>query len=55
MCTLAKKKGYKINDVYFTNSDREIEKKKLSELLKEPPYLSRYYLIRNYKPKLEEL
>jgi cytidine deaminase len=55
MCTLAKKKGYKINDVYFTNSDREIERKKLTELLKEPPYLSRYYLIRNYKPKLEEL
>jgi len=55
MSTLAVKKGYKINYVYYTNSNRQIEKKKLSDLLQETPYLSRYYLIRGYKPKLKEL
>lgn len=55
MRTLAIKKGYKIVNVYFTNSDRQIEKKKLTDLLLEDPYVSRYYLIRGYKPKLTEL
>jgi hypothetical protein len=55
MCTLAVKKGYKINNVYYTNNKREIEKKKLSELLIQDPYISRYYYIRGYKPKLNDL
>ena len=55
MSTLAVKKGYRINNVYYTNSSRQIEKKKLTDLLQETPYLSRYYLIRGYKPKLDEL
>jgi len=55
MCTLPNKKGYRIANVYFTNSNRQIEKKKISELLVEEPYVSRYYLIRNYKPKLKSI
>lgn len=55
MCSLTLKKGYKISNVYYTNSDRQIEKKKLNELLNEEPYLSRFYLIRGYKPNLNKL
>jgi len=55
MCTLPLKKGYRINNVYYTDSNKEIKKKKLCELLVEDPYISRYYLIRNYKPNLNNL
>jgi len=55
MCTLPNKKGYRVVNVYFTNSERQIIKKKISELLVAEPYVSRYYLIRNYKPKLGNL
>jgi cytidine deaminase len=52
LCTLPNKKGYRVVNVYYTNSDKEIEKKKLSELLIENPYVSRYHSNRNYKPRL---
>ena len=55
MCTLPNKKGYRVVNVYYTNSERQIVNKKISELLVAEPYVSRYYLIRNYKPKLGEL
>ncbi len=53
MSTLPQKKGYRIANVLYTNSDGNIEKKKLSELMTEELHFSKLYIERNYKPKFK--
>jgi cytidine deaminase len=55
LCTLPSKKGYKINNIFYSNSPNEIlVKKKLNELLKEDMHISRMYVEKGYKPNLEK-
>lgn len=50
----ARKYGYKISDVYFSNSNGEIVHYKLRNLLKEKQYLSRYYRTCNLPNELRK-
>lgn len=53
MCTLPVKKGYRIANIFYTNPDGNIEKKKLNDLLNEDLHFSRLYSDSNYKPKFK--
>jgi len=55
MCSLPKKKGYRISNIFYTNCHGNIEKKKLAELMAEEPHVSRLFIERGYKPQLNKL
>lgn len=56
MCTLAPKKGYRIMNVFYTNSDGNIEKHKLSSLVSsDNVHVSKLFSVRGYKHKLKEI
>ena len=50
MCTLPQKKGYKINNIFYTDQNGTIEKKKLGELLNDDLHISRMYSEKSFKP-----
>jgi cytidine deaminase len=55
LCTLPIKKGYKVNNVFYSNSPSEIlVKKKLNDLLLEDLHISRMYSDKGYKPRLDK-
>lgn len=50
MCNFAVRKGYKINNIYFSTTCGSIEKKKLTELISDNDiHVSKYYRLHNYK------
>jgi cytidine deaminase len=49
MSSLPNKKGYRISNVLYTNSEGNIEKKKISELMNEELHYSRLYADTKYK------
>jgi cytidine deaminase len=50
MFCYATKKGYKVNNVYYSMSDGTIQKKKLLDLIfNDELHVSKYYKIHNYK------
>lgn len=53
MLSLPSKKGYRISYVFYTNTDGNIEKKKISDLMSEELHYSRLYADTNYKLKLK--
>lgn len=53
MLTLPLKKGYKISNIYYTNSDGNIEKRKLSELILDDLHVTKLFLDRGYKLRLK--
>lgn len=55
MLTLPLKKGYKISNIYYTNSDGNIEKKKLAELLMDDLHITRLFFDRGYKLRIDKL
>jgi len=56
MCTLAPKKGYRVANVFYTNSDGNIEKHKLINLLhSDDIHISKLYSACGYKPKLKQM
>ena len=53
MCNFAVKKGYKINNIYYSTTCGEIQKKKLIELINDDDiHISKYYRLTNYKHPL---
>jgi cytidine deaminase len=55
MCTLPQKKGYKINNIFYTDQNGTIEKKKLGELLNDDLHISRMYTDKNFKPSFHRV
>jgi cytidine deaminase len=53
MFYLPPKKGYRISNIFYTNSDGNIEKKKLSDLMNEEIHMSTLWVERAYKPRLK--
>jgi cytidine deaminase len=54
MLTLPQKKGYKISNIYYTNTEGNIEKKKLNELLNEELHITRLFFDRGFKLRLSK-
>ena len=55
MCSLPQKKGYKINNIFYTDQNGNIEKKKLGELLNDDLHISRMYTERSFKPTFHKV
>jgi len=55
MSSLPIKKGYRISNIFYTNSDGNIEKKKLEDLFKEDLHYSRLYADTDFKLKVRHL
>ena len=53
MNSLIKEKGYVIQDVYYTDENREVEQTTLNRLLQDEIHISKYY--RNQKLKINEM
>ena len=53
LSTLPLKKGYRISNIYYTNFDGNIEKKKLNDLFNDDLHISRLYADSNYKLKIK--
>ena len=48
------KKIYKISNIYYTNTEGNIEKKKINELLNEELHLTRLFFDRGFKLRLSK-
>ncbi len=53
MCYLPPKKGYRISNIFYTNADGNIEKKKLVDLMNDDLHFSTLWSDRGYKPRLK--
>jgi cytidine deaminase len=53
MLNLPPKKGYRISNILYTNTEGNIEKKKLTELMNDDIHISTLWVERGYKPRLK--